>query len=62
MRARLIDWLGEASARGMGSAADLSAHAAANLEELGYGGYTDRTESLWWSTEDVDPEWLERFE
>ena len=30
MRARLIDWLGEASARGMGSAADLSAQAAAN--------------------------------
>jgi len=61
MRAALVDWLGRGTSGGLGSAVDLSAQAAANLEELGYGGYTERSESTWWSEADVDEAWLAPF-
>ncbi len=61
MRAALVEWLGRGSSGGLGSAVDLSAQAAANLEELGYGGYTERSESTWWSEAEVDEAWLAPF-
>jgi len=62
LRAALIEWLGRGTSAGLGSAVDLSAQAAANLEELGYGGYTERSDSTWWSEEGVDEAWLSPFE
>lgn len=62
MRAALLDWLGRAEGGGLGSAVALSAAATANLEALGYGGFSDRSEAVWWSEDDVESKWLEPFD
>ncbi|MEM9382316.1 MAG: sulfatase [Planctomycetota bacterium] len=62
MRAALLDWLGSAEGGGLGSAVALSAAATANLEALGYGGFSDRSEAVWWSEDGVESKWLEPFD
>lgn len=62
MRERLLNWLSQAGDGGLGQSADLDESATANLDALGYGGFTAKDEGAWWTEDDADPAWLERFE
>lgn len=59
-RKRLIEWLVDSNAAGLGVSVELSEEAEKGLEALGYGGGESAAGDAWWEEQASDP-WINRF-